>query len=174
MVTACAFCPGGNVDDGKSSLIGVCCRFQDDLKKIILEASSRFEKSGTTAKKWNLALLVESACRRARAGQKPIDVASRYFFYAKAPSLNHTPDTPHEHTPANDRRLHPVIWRIILIDAVMACRLRPSRHQLYRLLAGQSAYRPWPSNKMDLKTSTRFKCSTRSLATTYRQCPSGS
>jgi bifunctional enzyme CysN/CysC len=133
----------GNVDDGKSTLIG---RLLHDSKMIYedhLEAITRdSKKSGTTGDEVDLALLVDGLQAEREQGIT-IDVAYRYFSTAKRKFI--IADTPgHEQYTRNmatgastcdlaiiliDARPQvppPVIWPSSLSTPAMACRPRPA------------------------------------------------
>jgi hypothetical protein len=154
----------GNVDDGKSTLIG---RLLHDSKMIYedhLEAITRDSKKvGTTGDDIDLALLVDGLQAEREQGIT-IDVAYRYFSTAKRKFI--IADTPAmSSTPATWPPVHPpVTWRSSWSMPVTACRPRP--------VATASSPRCWasstsssPSTRWTSRTSMKA-CSSRSRPTT--------
>ena len=154
----------GNVDDGKSTLIG---RLLHDSKMIYedhLEAITRdSKKSGTTGDDIDLALLVDGLQAEREQGIT-IDVAYRYFSTAKRKFI--IADTPgHEQYTRNMATgASTVIWRSSWWMPVTACRPRPVATALL-LRCWASSISSWPSTRWTSRVSTRV-CSSRSRPTT--------
>src|SRR3990167_5561890 len=139
----------GNVDDGKSTLIG---RPLHDSKKIYedhLEANTRdSKKSGTTGEEVDLALLVDGLQAEREQGIT-IDVAYRYFSTAKrkfiiADTPGHEQYTRNMATGASTSDL-----AIILIDARNGVQTQTRRHSFIVSLLGIK-HVVVAINKMDL------------------------
>jgi hypothetical protein len=125
----------GNVDDGKSTLIG---RLLHDSKMIYedhLEAITRDSKrSGTTGDDVDLALLVDGLQAEREQGIT-IDVAYRYFSTAKRKSSLPTPRAT-SNTPATWPPVPPpVIWPSFWSMRARACKPDPPP-QLHCFTAG--------------------------------------
>ena len=139
----------GNVDDGKSTLIG---RLLHDSKMIYedhMEAITRdSKKSGTTGEEVDLALLVDGL----QAGREQgitIDVAYRYFSTAKRKFI--IADTPgHEQYTRNMATgASTCDLAIILIDARYGVQTQTKRHSFIASLLGIK-HIVVAVNKMDL------------------------
>jgi bifunctional enzyme CysN/CysC len=140
----------GNVDDGKSTLIG---RLLHDSKMIYedhLEAITRDSKKvGTTGEDIDLALLVDGLQAEREQGIT-IDVAYRYFSTAKrkfiiADTPGHEQYTRNMATGASNCDL-----AIILIDARYGVQTQTKRHSFIASLLGIK-HIVVAINKMDLK-----------------------
>ncbi len=140
----------GNVDDGKSTLIG---RLLHDSKMIYedhLEAISKDSKKvGTTGEDIDLALLVDGLQAEREQGIT-IDVAYRYFSTAKrkfiiADTPGHEQYTRNMATGASNCDL-----AIILIDARYGVQTQTKRHSFIASLLGIK-HIVVAINKMDLK-----------------------
>ncbi|WPO99202.1 sulfate adenylyltransferase subunit CysN [Pseudomonas sp. HR96] len=140
----------GNVDDGKSTLIG---RLLHDSKMIYedhLEAISRdSKKSGTTGDDIDLALLVDGLQAEREQGIT-IDVAYRYFSTAKRKFI--IADTPgHEQYTRNMATgASTCDLAIILVDARYGVQTQTRRHSFIASLLGIK-HIVVAINKMDLK-----------------------
>ncbi|MGX5220717.1 sulfate adenylyltransferase subunit CysN [Pseudomonas segetis] len=140
----------GNVDDGKSTLIG---RLLHDSKMIYedhLEAITRdSKKSGTTGEEVDLALLVDGLQAEREQGIT-IDVAYRYFSTAKRKFI--IADTPgHEQYTRNMATgASTCDLAIILIDARYGVQTQTKRHSFITSLLGIK-HIVVAINKMDLK-----------------------
>jgi bifunctional enzyme CysN/CysC len=140
----------GNVDDGKSTLIG---RLLHDSKMIYedhLEAITRdSKKSGTTGEEVDLALLVDGLQAEREQGIT-IDVAYRYFSTAKRKFI--IADTPgHEQYTRNMATgASTCDLAIILIDARYGVQTQTKRHSFIASLLGIK-HIVVAVNKMDLK-----------------------
>lgn len=140
----------GNVDDGKSTLIG---RLLHDSKMIYedhLEAITRdSKKSGTTGEEVDLALLVDGLQAEREQGIT-IDVAYRYFSTAKRKFI--IADTPgHEQYTRNMATgASTCDLAIILIDARYGVQTQTRRHSFIASLLGIK-HIVVAINKMDLK-----------------------
>ncbi|MGG2395913.1 sulfate adenylyltransferase subunit CysN [Pseudomonas sp. SH1-B] len=140
----------GNVDDGKSTLIG---RLLHDSKMIYedhLEAITRdSKKSGTTGEEVDLALLVDGLQAEREQGIT-IDVAYRYFSTAKRKFI--IADTPgHEQYTRNMATgASTCDLAIILIDARYGVQTQTKRHSFITSLLGIK-HIVVAVNKMDLK-----------------------
>jgi bifunctional enzyme CysN/CysC len=140
----------GNVDDGKSTLIG---RLLHDSKMIYedhLEAITRdSKKSGTTGEEVDLALLVDGLQAEREQGIT-IDVAYRYFSTAKRKFI--IADTPgHEQYTRNMATgASTCDLAIILIDARYGVQTQTRRHSYIASLLG-IRHIVVAINKMDLK-----------------------
>jgi bifunctional enzyme CysN/CysC len=140
----------GNVDDGKSTLIG---RLLHDSKMIYedhLEAISRDSKKvGTTGEDIDLALLVDGLQAEREQGIT-IDVAYRYFSTAKRKFI--IADTPgHEQYTRNMATgASTCDLAIILIDARYGVQTQTKRHSFIASLLGIK-HIVVAVNKMDLK-----------------------
>ena len=140
----------GNVDDGKSTLIG---RLLHDSKMIYedhLEAITRdSKKSGTTGEEVDLALLVDGLQAEREQGIT-IDVAYRYFSTAKRKFI--IADTPgHEQYTRNMATgASTCDLAIILIDARYGVQTQTKRHSFIASLLGIK-HIVVAINKMDLK-----------------------
>jgi bifunctional enzyme CysN/CysC len=140
----------GNVDDGKSTLIG---RLLHDSKMIYedhLEAITRdSKKSGTTGEDVDLALLVDGLQAEREQGIT-IDVAYRYFSTTKrkfiiADTPGHEQYTRNMATGASNCDL-----AIILVDARYGVQTQTKRHSFITSLLGIK-HIVVAINKMDLK-----------------------
>jgi bifunctional enzyme CysN/CysC len=140
----------GNVDDGKSTLIG---RLLHDSKMIYedhLEAITRdSKKSGTTGEEVDLALLVDGLQAEREQGIT-IDVAYRYFSTTKrkfiiADTPGHEQYTRNMATGASNCDL-----AIILVDARYGVQTQTKRHSFIASLLGIK-HIVVAINKMDLK-----------------------
>ncbi|MFZ3152863.1 sulfate adenylyltransferase subunit CysN [Pseudomonas sp.] len=140
----------GNVDDGKSTLIG---RLLHDSKMIYedhLDAITRdSKKSGTTGEEVDLALLVDGLQAEREQGIT-IDVAYRYFSTTKrkfiiADTPGHEQYTRNMATGASNCDL-----AIILIDARYGVQTQTKRHSFIASLLGIK-HIVVAINKMDLK-----------------------
>lgn len=140
----------GNVDDGKSTLIG---RLLHDSKMIYedqLEAVTRDSvKSGTTGEQVDLALLVDGLQAEREQGIT-IDVAYRYFSTTKrkfiiADTPGHEQYTRNMATGASTCQL-----AVILIDARYGVQTQTRRHSFIASLLGIK-HVVVAINKMDLK-----------------------
>ncbi|HDZ56029.1 MAG TPA: sulfate adenylyltransferase subunit CysN [Pseudomonas xinjiangensis] len=140
----------GNVDDGKSTLIG---RLLHDSKMIYedhMEAITRdSRKSGTTGDDIDLALLVDGLQAEREQGIT-IDVAYRYFSTAKRKFI--IADTPgHEQYTRNMATgASTCDLAIILIDARYGVQTQTKRHSFIASLLGIK-HIVVAVNKMDLK-----------------------
>ncbi|GGK07812.1 sulfate adenylyltransferase subunit CysN [Pseudomonas matsuisoli] len=140
----------GNVDDGKSTLIG---RLLHDSKMIYedhLEAITRdSKKSGTTGEEVDLALLVDGLQAEREQGIT-IDVAYRYFSTAKRKFI--IADTPgHEQYTRNMATgASTCDLAIILIDARYGVQTQTRRHSYIASLLG-IRHIVVAINKMDLR-----------------------
>ena len=140
----------GNVDDGKSTLIG---RLLHDSKMIYedhLEAITRdSKKSGTTGEEVDLALLVDGLQAEREQGIT-IDVAYRYFSTAKRKFI--IADTPgHEQYTRNMATgASTCDLAIILVDARYGVQPQTRRHSYIASLLGIK-HIVVAINKMDLK-----------------------
>ncbi|MDY1018046.1 sulfate adenylyltransferase subunit CysN [Pseudomonas coleopterorum] len=140
----------GNVDDGKSTLIG---RLLHDSKMIYedhLEAITRdSKKSGTTGEEVDLALLVDGLQAEREQGIT-IDVAYRYFSTAKRKFI--IADTPgHEQYTRNMATgASTCDLAIILVDARYGVQTQTRRHSYIASLLGIK-HLVVAINKMDLK-----------------------
>ena len=140
----------GNVDDGKSTLIG---RLLHDSKMIYedhLEAITKdSKKSGTTGEEVDLALLVDGLQAEREQGIT-IDVAHRYFSTAKRKFI--IADTPgHEQYTRNMATgASTCDLAIILIDARYGVQTQTKRHSFIASLLGIK-HIVVAVNKMDLK-----------------------
>ncbi|MFI8482626.1 sulfate adenylyltransferase subunit CysN [Pseudomonas sp. NPDC078700] len=140
----------GNVDDGKSTLIG---RLLHDSKMIYedhLEAITRdSKKSGTTGEEVDLALLVDGLQAEREQGIT-IDVAYRYFSTSKRKFI--IADTPgHEQYTRNMATgASTCDLAIILIDARYGVQTQTKRHSFITSLLGIK-HIVVAINKMDLK-----------------------
>ena len=140
----------GNVDDGKSTLIG---RLLHDSKMIYedhLEAITRdSKKSGTTGEEVDLALLVDGLQAEREQGIT-IDVAYRYFSTAKRKFI--IADTPgHEQYTRNMATgASTCDLAIILVDARYGVQTQTRRHSYIASLLGIK-HIVVAINKMDLK-----------------------
>lgn len=140
----------GNVDDGKSTLIG---RLLHDSKMIYedhMEAITRdSKKSGTTGDDIDLALLVDGLQAEREQGIT-IDVAYRYFSTAKRKFI--IADTPgHEQYTRNMATgASTCDLAIILIDARYGVQTQTKRHSFIASLLGIK-HIVVAVNKMDLK-----------------------
>nr|WP_298173086.1 sulfate adenylyltransferase subunit CysN [uncultured Pseudomonas sp.] len=140
----------GNVDDGKSTLIG---RLLHDSKMIYedhMEAITRdSKKSGTTGEDVDLALLVDGLQAEREQGIT-IDVAYRYFSTAKRKFI--IADTPgHEQYTRNMATgASTCDLAIILIDARYGVQTQTKRHSFIASLLGIK-HIVVAINKMDLK-----------------------
>ena len=140
----------GNVDDGKSTLIG---RLLHDSKMIYedhLEAITRdSKKSGTTGDDIDLALLVDGLQAEREQGIT-IDVAYRYFSTAKRKFI--IADTPgHEQYTRNMATgASTCDLAIILVDARYGVQTQTRRHSFIASLLGIK-HIVVAVNKMDLK-----------------------
>ena len=140
----------GNVDDGKSTLIG---RLLHDSKMIYedhLEAITRdSKKSGTTGEEVDLALLVDGLQAEREQGIT-IDVAYRYFSTAKRKFI--IADTPgHEQYTRNMATgASTCDLAIILVDARYGVQTQTRRHSYIASLLG-IRHIVVAVNKMDLK-----------------------
>ncbi|HDY97951.1 MAG TPA: sulfate adenylyltransferase subunit CysN [Pseudomonas sabulinigri] len=140
----------GNVDDGKSTLIG---RLLHDSKMIYedhMEAITRdSKKSGTTGEEVDLALLVDGLQAEREQGIT-IDVAYRYFSTAKRKFI--IADTPgHEQYTRNMATgASTCDLAIILIDARYGVQTQTKRHSFIASLLGIK-HIVVAVNKMDLK-----------------------
>ncbi|WP_339459338.1 sulfate adenylyltransferase subunit CysN [Pseudomonas sp. EA_105y_Pfl2_R69] len=140
----------GNVDDGKSTLIG---RLLHDSKMIYedhMEAITRdSKKSGTTGEEVDLALLVDGLQAEREQGIT-IDVAYRYFSTAKRKFI--IADTPgHEQYTRNMATgASTCDLAIILIDARYGVQTQTKRHSFIASLLGIK-HIVVAINKMDLK-----------------------
>ena len=140
----------GNVDDGKSTLIG---RLLHDSKMIYedhLEAITRdSKKSGTTGEDIDLALLVDGLQAEREQGIT-IDVAYRYFSTAKRKFI--IADTPgHEQYTRNMATgASTCDLAIILVDARYGVQTQTRRHSYIASLLGIK-HIVVAINKMDLK-----------------------
>ncbi len=140
----------GNVDDGKSTLIG---RLLHDSKMIYedhLEAITRdSKKSGTTGEDVDLALLVDGLQAEREQGIT-IDVAYRYFSTAKRKFI--IADTPgHEQYTRNMATgASTCDLAIILVDARYGVQTQTRRHSYIASLLGIK-HIVVAVNKMDLK-----------------------
>jgi bifunctional enzyme CysN/CysC len=140
----------GNVDDGKSTLIG---RLLHDSKMIYedhLEAITRdSKKSGTTGDDIDLALLVDGLQAEREQGIT-IDVAYRYFSTAKRKFI--IADTPgHEQYTRNMATgASTCDLAIILVDARYGVQTQTRRHSYIASLLGIK-HIVVAINKMDLK-----------------------
>ncbi|MES2820653.1 MAG: sulfate adenylyltransferase subunit CysN [Pseudomonadota bacterium] len=140
----------GNVDDGKSTLIG---RLLHDSKMIYedhLEAITRDSKKvGTTGEEIDLALLVDGLQAEREQGIT-IDVAYRYFSTAKRKFI--IADTPgHEQYTRNMATgASTCDLAIILIDARYGVQTQTKRHSFIASLLGIK-HIVVAINKMDLK-----------------------
>jgi bifunctional enzyme CysN/CysC len=140
----------GNVDDGKSTLIG---RLLHDSKMIYedhLEAITRdSKKSGTTGEEVDLALLVDGLQAEREQGIT-IDVAYRYFSTAKRKFI--IADTPgHEQYTRNMATgASTCDLAIILVDARYGVQTQTKRHSFITSLLGIK-HIVVAINKMDLK-----------------------
>lgn len=140
----------GNVDDGKSTLIG---RLLHDSKMIYedhLEAITRdSKKSGTTGEEVDLALLVDGLQAEREQGIT-IDVAYRYFSTAKRKFI--IADTPgHEQYTRNMATgASTCDLAIILVDARYGVQTQTRRHSYIASLLGIK-HIVVAVNKMDLK-----------------------
>ncbi|SDS85317.1 adenylylsulfate kinase /sulfate adenylyltransferase subunit 1 [Halopseudomonas xinjiangensis] len=140
----------GNVDDGKSTLIG---RLLHDSKMIYedhMEAITRdSKKSGTTGEDIDLALLVDGLQAEREQGIT-IDVAYRYFSTAKRKFI--IADTPgHEQYTRNMATgASTCDLAIILIDARYGVQTQTKRHSFIASLLGIK-HIVVAVNKMDLK-----------------------
>ncbi|MGB1091335.1 MAG: sulfate adenylyltransferase subunit CysN [Oceanobacter sp.] len=139
----------GNVDDGKSTLIG---RLLHDSKMIYEDQLAAIEKdsakSGTTGEKIDLALLVDGLAAEREQGIT-IDVAYRYFSTAKrkfiiADTPGHEQYTRNMATGASTCQL-----AIILIDARYGVQTQTKRHSFIASLLGIK-HVVVAINKMDL------------------------
>src|SRR5574343_1501017 len=139
----------GNVDDGKSTLIG---RLLHDSKMIYedhLEAITRDSKKvGTTGDEVDLALLVDGLQAEREQGIT-IDVAYRYFSTAKrkfiiADTPGHEQYTRNMATGASNCDL-----AIILVDARYGVQVQTKRHSFICALLGIKQF-VVAINKMDL------------------------
>ena len=139
----------GNVDDGKSTLIG---RLLHDTKMIYedhMEAITRdSKKSGTTGEEVDLALLVDGLQAEREQGIT-IDVAYRYFSTAKRKFI--IADTPgHEQYTRNMATgASTCDLAIILIDARYGVQTQTKRHSFIASLLGIK-HIVVAVNKMDL------------------------
>ncbi|MAD00511.1 MULTISPECIES: sulfate adenylyltransferase subunit CysN [Pseudomonadaceae] len=139
----------GNVDDGKSTLIG---RLLHDSKMIYedhMEAITRdSKKSGTTGEEVDLALLVDGLQAEREQGIT-IDVAYRYFSTAKRKFI--IADTPgHEQYTRNMATgASTCDLAIILIDARYGVQTQTKRHSFIASLLGIK-HIVVAVNKMDL------------------------
>jgi sulfate adenylyltransferase large subunit len=140
----------GNVDDGKSTLIG---RLLHDSKMIYedhLEAVTKDSaKSGTTGEKVDLALLVDGLQAEREQGIT-IDVAYRYFSTTKrkfiiADTPGHEQYTRNMATGASNCQL-----AVILIDARYGVQTQTRRHSYIASLLGIK-HVVVAVNKMDIK-----------------------
>lgn len=160
----------GNVDDGKSTLIG---RLLHDSKMIYedhMEAITRdSKKSGTTGEEVDLALLVDGLQAEREQGIT-IDVAYRYFSTAKRKFI--IADTPgHEQYTRNMATgASTCDLAIILIDARYGVQTQTKRHSFIASLLGIK-HIVVAVNKMDLKGFDEgvFK----QICDDYRQFASG-
>jgi bifunctional enzyme CysN/CysC len=140
----------GNVDDGKSTLIG---RLLHDSKMIYedhMEAITRdSKKSGTTGEDVDLALLVDGLQAEREQGIT-IDVAYRYFSTSKRKFI--IADTPgHEQYTRNMATgASTCDLAIILIDARYGVQTQTKRHSFIASLLGIK-HIVVAINKMDLK-----------------------
>jgi len=140
----------GNVDDGKSTLIG---RLLHDSKMIYedhMEAITKdSKKSGTTGEEVDLALLVDGLQAEREQGIT-IDVAYRYFSTAKRKFI--IADTPgHEQYTRNMATgASTCDLAIILIDARYGVQTQTKRHSFIASLLGIK-HIVVAVNKMDLK-----------------------
>ncbi|UFH48551.1 sulfate adenylyltransferase subunit CysN [Pseudomonas sp. KNUC1026] len=140
----------GNVDDGKSTLIG---RLLHDSKMIYedhLEAITRdSKKSGTTGEEVDLALLVDGLQAEREQGIT-IDVAYRYFSTARRKFI--IADTPgHEQYTRNMATgASTCDLAIILVDARYGVQTQTRRHSYIASLLGIK-HIVVAINKMDLK-----------------------
>jgi len=140
----------GNVDDGKSTLIG---RLLHDSKMIYEDQLAAIEKdsakSGTTGEKIDLALLVDGLQAEREQGIT-IDVAYRYFSTAKRKFI--IADTPgHEQYTRNMATgASTCDLAIILIDARYGVQTQTKRHSFIASLLGIK-HVVVAVNKMDLK-----------------------
>ncbi len=139
----------GNVDDGKSTLIG---RLLHDSKMIYEDQLAAIEKdsakSGTTGEKIDLALLVDGLAAEREQGIT-IDVAYRYFSTAKRKFI--IADTPgHEQYTRNMATgASTCDLAIILIDARYGVQTQTKRHSFIASLLGIK-HVVVAVNKMDL------------------------
>ena len=139
----------GNVDDGKSTLIG---RLLHDSKMIYEDQLAAIEKdsakSGTTGEKIDLALLVDGLQAEREQGIT-IDVAYRYFSTAKRKFI--IADTPgHEQYTRNMATgASTCDLAIILIDARYGVQTQTKRHSFIASLLGIK-HVVVAVNKMDL------------------------
>lgn len=139
----------GNVDDGKSTLIG---RLLHDSKMIYEDQLAAIEKdstkSGTTGDKVDLALLVDGLQAEREQGIT-IDVAYRYFSTAKRKFI--IADTPgHEQYTRNMATgASTCDLAIILIDARYGVQTQTKRHSFIASLLGIK-HVVVAVNKMDL------------------------
>ena len=139
----------GNVDDGKSTLIG---RLLHDSKMIYEDQLAAIEKdttkSGTTGNKIDLALLVDGLAAEREQGIT-IDVAYRYFSTAKRKFI--IADTPgHEQYTRNMATgASTCDLAIILIDARYGVQTQTKRHSFIASLLGIK-HVVVAVNKMDL------------------------
>jgi len=139
----------GNVDDGKSTLIGRLLHdskmiFEDQLEAITKDS----KKSGTTGEKVDLALLVDGLASEREQGIT-IDVAYRYFTTNKrkfiiADTPGHEQYTRNMATGASSADL-----AIILIDARHGIQTQTKRHSYITSLLGIK-HTIIAINKMDL------------------------
>jgi len=139
----------GNVDDGKSTLIG---RLLHDSKMIYEDQLAAIEKdsakSGTTGEKIDLALLVDGLAAEREQGIT-IDVAYRYFSTSKRKFI--IADTPgHEQYTRNMATgASTCDLAIILIDARYGVQTQTKRHSFIASLLGIK-HVVVAVNKMDL------------------------
>ena len=138
----------GNVDDGKSTLIG---RLLHDSKMIYedhLEAITRDSKKvGTTGEDVDLALLVDGLQAEREQGIT-IDVAYRYFSTAKRKFIIADTRPRAVHPQHGHRRVH-LRPAIILVDARYGVQTQTKRHSFITSLLGIK-HIVVAINKMDL------------------------
>ncbi|WP_150302796.1 sulfate adenylyltransferase subunit CysN [Pseudomonas saliphila] len=139
----------GNVDDGKSTLIGRLLHdskmiYEDDMEAITRDS----KKSGTTGEEVDLALLVDGLQAEREQGIT-IDVAYRYFSTAKRKFI--IADTPgHEQYTRNMATgASTCDLAIILIDARYGVQTQTRRHSFIASLLGIK-HIVVAVNKMDL------------------------
>ena len=131
----------GNVDDGKSTLIGRLLYdskmiYEDQLAAVTKDST----KVGTTGDRPDLALLVDGLQAEREQGIT-IDVAYRYFSTAKRKFI--IADTPgHEQYTRNMATgASTCDLAIILIDARYGVQTQTRPSQLYCLITGHQAHR---------------------------------
>src|SRR5690625_1836239 len=146
------FTTAGNVDDGKSTLIG---RLLYDSKSIFEDQMEAIEKTSRSSgeEEVNLALLTDGL--KAEREQKiTIDVAYRYFATPKrkfiiADTPGHIQYTRNMVTGASTAEL-----AIILVDATKGVQTQSKRHAFLSTML-QIPHQDVPDNNMDLVGDTK-------------------